>query len=60
MSIPVVGGITVDGRAVDEVARRRNPGKYYLRQLIRTSSYVSEADYITRLVAMFPELGGKR
>src|SRR5437899_263443 len=34
LSVPVVGSIGVDGRAADEVARRRNPGKYYLRELI--------------------------
>jgi len=59
LSVPIVGGFTVDGRALDAVSRRTNPGKYYLRQLIRTSSYTSESDYIRRLGQMFPELGVK-
>jgi len=57
LSVPVVGGFGVGADLIDRFQRFWNPGKYYLRQLIRDSAYVGGPEYLNRIAGVFPELG---
>ena len=55
LSVPFAGDLSASTWGVLR-DRFLNPGKYYLRQLIRESAYVSESEYLASVVLMFPDL----
>jgi len=55
LSLPLVGDLSA-GTVGSLRDRYFNPGKYYLRQLIRESAYVTESEYIATVKLMFPDL----